>query len=290
MDNIKRKSRNGGCIFKLVKLCILTLVIVALLAWFALSHLGALGDYALKTVTAGTPIDAGLGGMKVDPFNQTVEMRDFYITNPPGFAEGNAAQFGEIYVATNVNPFDFLSRGVIEVNEMRVVGLMASVELKTSSGLGLLLNSPRSNLTEIADTLKKKYPQDETSATPEAAETTTAEEQKAPMKYIVRKLVFEDGSARTGLNGTVVKVPLVSFSVENLGVEEGGLTVGELTTRIMAAIANQVTVETVRAIAKQAYTSGKDAGSDAVKQGETAAKEAVKNLQKSLSELLKPNR
>ena len=56
------KSRNGGCLFKLVKLAILVVLILIVIAYFSITYIA---DYALKCITSGTGIESGVGSISM---------------------------------------------------------------------------------------------------------------------------------------------------------------------------------------------------------------------------------
>ena len=214
------KSRRGGCIWSLVKLGIVLVILLAVIVYFTM---GYIADYALGKVTKGTGIDAGVSSLMVSPFSQEISVGGFYITNPPGYSPNNAFAFKEAYISTDLSPSKLLGEKLITINEIRIIGLDMSVELKTGTGLSALLSAPKSNLTEIADILKKKAGMDK-AKDDQAAETAAPAEkdESEPMKFIVKKIVFADGKARGGLNEKSVEIALPSFNIENIGVRENG--------------------------------------------------------------------
>lgn len=90
MKNSTLKSRKGGCLFKLLKLFIFVVIVLAVAIYFSL---GYIADYALKTVTAGTGINAGLSSLSIMPSEQKVQVGNFFITNPPNFKQCDAIAF-----------------------------------------------------------------------------------------------------------------------------------------------------------------------------------------------------
>ena len=54
--------RRGGCLFSLVKIFVLAVVVLCIALYFTL---GFVADYALKTITAGTGINAGVSSVSI---------------------------------------------------------------------------------------------------------------------------------------------------------------------------------------------------------------------------------
>ncbi len=270
-------ARSGGCIFSLVKLAILALAIIAAIAYFALSYTGYVADYALKTITKGTGIDAGVGTVSFSLSEQKCDVKNFYITNPPNYPEGNAVEFKTAYVDADIGLSDILAKKLVKVEEVRIEGLKISYDMKTKKGLASLLSSPDNNLNEIVEILlgaQKKKEQEPASA---------ADSQNEPFRIILDKLVFADGDVKVGLNDKIINIKLPSFTVENLGKNGEGLTPSQLVTEILGRLAKQVTVDVASELAKQGLKMGSDAG----KEAGDAAEGATKDLKKSVESALK---
>lgn len=170
-----------------------------------------MADYALKTITKGTGIDAGVGTVSFSLSEQKCDVKNFYITNPPNYPEGNAVEFKTAYVDADIGLSDILAKKLVKVEEVRIEGLKISYDMKTKKGLASLLSSPDNNLNEIVEILlgaQKKKEQEPASA---------ADSQNEPFRIILDKLVFADGDVKVGLNDKIINIKLPSFTVENLG-------------------------------------------------------------------------
>lgn len=269
-------ARNGGCIFSLVKLAVLALVIIGAAAYFAT---GYVADYALKTITNGTGIDAGVGSISFSLSEQKCDVKNFYITNPPNYPEGNAVEFKTAYVDADIGVSDILAKKLVKIEEVRIEGLKISYDMKTKKGIASLLSSPDNNLNEIVEILvgaqKKK----------EQEPAAKAEEQKEPFRIILDKLVFADGDVKVGLNDKILNIKLPSFTVEDLGKNGEGLTPSQLVTEILGRLAKQVTVDVASELAKQGLKLGTDAGKEAGSATEGAAKDLKKSVESALKDL-----
>ena len=251
--------RRGGCIFSLVKLAVLALIIVAVIGYFGLSYIA---DYALKTITNGTGIDAGVSSVSISVTDQKFDVKNFYITNPPEYPKGNAIEFKNAFVDADIGLGDVLSKKLIKVEEVKIV------------------SSPDNNLNDIVNLLvgtQEKQEQEKQ----QAEEKTPSE----PYKIILGKLVFLDGDVKVSVNGKIINIKLPSFTVENLDNNGEGLTPTQLTVEIMGKLAKQVTVEVAAELAKEGLQLGKDVGNDAANATEGAAKDLKKSLESALKDL-----
>ncbi len=289
-----RRSRKGGCLFSLIKLAILALVVIAVTAYFCMSYLA---DYALKTITAGTPITAGIGSVYVNPFSQKVDLTSFYITNPQNYNyKGNAIAFDRIYVDANFSVSDYFSKKLIHIEEVSVDGLDVVLAIKSGT-------LSQSNLTEIVEILKKKAGMESSPETAQEQTEAQPAESSESVRIILDKLVFKNSDIKAGYGDNLVPVPMPSFEITNLGVQEGGLTPGQLVASIMEKLTQQITVKAVSELTKSglknldsalksgtqnldsAFKSGTKDADAAIKSGVKDTKEAVKSLTEGLKNL-----
>ena len=248
------KTRKGGCIFSLVKIAALTLVILCVLGYFGMSYIA---DYALKTVTSGTGVDAGVGSITIGFSDQKCSVNRFYITNPPNYPKGNAIEFKSALVDADVNFGDLLSKRLVHVEEINVDGLKISYDAKTQKGLAAFISTPDNNLNA-------KQP---------AADDAQA--QSKPFRFIIDKLVFADGDAKVSFNGKIIDIKLPSFTMQNIGGTEG-FEMSELTGEILKRLVKKITVDIATQLANDGLKSGGKAGSDVKTSVENALKELFK--------------
>ena len=270
-------SHGGGCIFKLVKLGILAVVILLVAAYFSL---GYIADYALGVLTRGTGVDAGVGHVSVSAFKQKLEVSDFFITNPPGYPEGNAFSFSNAVIQTNINPVTLMSQRLIVIDNIDVSGLNLNMSIKTGKGISALLSSPESNIGDIAKIFEKQAADEKSEQQPQSSDAEPAKD-SAPWKIIIKRLSFSDGNASSSINGKAMQVSLPSFVMENLGVNEGGLSPAELAMQIVGKLAAKGTVDIIKSATKEGANMGADAAegtTDAVSKGVSAAEKALKSL------------
>ena len=265
------KTRKGGCIFSLVKIAALTLVILCVLGYFGMSYIA---DYALKTLTSGTGVDAGVGSITIGFSDQKCSVNRFYITNPPNYPKGNAIEFKSALVDADVNFGDLLSKRLVHVEEINVDGLKISYDAKTQKGLAAFVNTPDNNLNDIVKAImgNKSAASDKQ---PADAADADAQTQSKPFRFIIDKLVFADGDAKVSFNGKIIDIKLPSFTMQNIGGTEG-FEMSELTGEILKRLVKKITVDIATQLANDGLKSGEKAGSDVKTSVENALKELFK--------------
>ncbi len=270
------KSRKGGCIFSLVKLAILSVIVLAVAAYFSMSYIA---DYILKTATSGTGIDAGISSVSMAISEQKVEVKNFYITNPPNFKKCNAIEFKDAVLDADIDIADVLAKKLITLDEIKVVGLKMDIDLKTSGGLEALLTSPNSNLLEIKNALMQKFGLNSKNNA-QQNNNATANNNNAPAsnndqwRIIIKKMVFDNGVITGAINSDSITATLPSFSLENIGVDKGG----ETPTELVADVVGQLSVIATKHLVQEAIKGGIKGGNDGV----SGAKDAVKNVLKNI--------
>lgn len=264
-------SRRGGCLFKLVKLFVLVAVVLGVALYFAR---GLVADYALKTLTSGTGIEAGISSVSVDVREQKVQVSDFFITNPPNFEKCNALAFKTVLIDADITVADALSKKLVVVDEVRIEGLSMNLEVRTEKGISGLISSPKSNLTEIKSIFENKFGLNGDKKN----QTQTAKSDSGEWKFIIRKIVFAQGTIDGSLNNRKLKITMPSFELTNLGVSQGGETVGEL----VSDITNQLAVIGTAALLQDAVKGGIEAGGDGANDALKGAGKAVENTLKNL--------
>lgn len=262
------KTRKGGCIFSLVKIAALTLVILCVLGYFGMSYIA---DYALKTVTSGTGVDAGVGSITIGFSDQKCSVNRFYITNPPNYPKGNAIEFKSALVDADVNFGDLLSKRLVHVEEINVDGLKISYDAKTQKGLAAFVNTPDNNLNDIV----KAIMGDKSAVSAKQPAADDAQAQSKPFRFIIDKLVFADGDAKVSFNGKIIDIKLPSFTMQNIGGTEG-FEMSELTGEILKRLVKKITVDIATQLANDGLKSGGKAGSDVKTSVENALKELFK--------------
>ncbi len=268
------RHRKGGCLFSLVKLAILSVIVLAVAAYFSMSFIA---DYILKTATSGTGIDAGVSSVTMAISEQKIEVKNFYVSNPPNFKKCNAIEFKDAVLDADIDISDVLAKKLITLDEIKVVGLKMDLDLKTKSGLNALLTTPNSNLTEIKNSLMSKFGLDKKTNENQAKNDDEDDDDNTPpatntdqWKIIIKKMVFDDGTIVGTVNSDSITATIPPFVLENIGVDKGG----ETPTELVADIVGQLSVIATKHLVKEAIKGGIKGGED----GASGAADAVKNV------------
>ncbi len=262
MSNVENTFtfRKGGCLFSLIKLAIIAIIVLTIALYFTA---GYIGDYALKTITSGTEITGGIGNINVKPLDESVEVKNFYITNPTKkYNKENAVSFDRAFIALDINPSDVIFKKLIVVDEITIEGLNADIEFANHS-------LTKTNLNEISDIIQSKLGLN-TKDSKDSQKKTSTQEDETPVKFIIKKLKFKNGNASSSILGNVIETQLPDFEIENIGVESGGKTIGEIIVYVLPRIASQATQQ----ITKKGWKT-------TIKTGDESA-ESVKKLIKGL--------
>lgn len=262
MEN-RMNSRKGGCIFSLIKLAVIVVAIVAVVLYFCM---GYIGDYAIKTATSGTEITGGVGDIKVNPFEQSVDVKNFYITNPSKkYNNETALSFEEAFVDLDITPVDLFTKKLIVIDEITIKGLKVNVEYSADKSI------TSTNLNDIVAILQKKI--EGTSADSKQGGAAARDRQKKDEQYrfIIKKLKFVNGYASSSIAGKFTESPLPDFEILNIGVSNGGDTAFEIVCAVIPRIAVQATGGALKGLLNVSESEGKS---------------LIKNISNSLNKLI----
>ncbi len=251
-------SRKGGCLFKLLSIIGLVVIVLATTLYFTL---GYIADYALKTITADTDITSGIDDLKLKPTEQSLEITGFYLTNPRDkYKEKNALAFDRAFVDLDFSISDFFAKDLVVIEEIDIDGL--KVNIAKASGL-----NTKTNFHEIIEIFQKKYPSDK-------KEKDKKADKKEGLKYIIKEITFTNGALSATYLGQTANLKLPEFKIENIGVEEGGITMGEVINQMLPVII------------KQSEKQMKENGVELYKELGNISSEMLKDLKKDGKEIL----
>jgi len=211
-------------------------------------------DNILPQVT-GTP--CSIGFCSFNPITGTIRVSGLEIGNPEGYGEKNAFTLKHMKISVDVA--SLLSDTVV-VKEITITGMDVDMETKTLT---------ETNLTDIKaniDEFMKKTGIQTEKKEPESGEEPPAEEEAPGKKIIIKMMHFEDNSVTMGVAGKTMSVPMVPFTINDIGTEEGGVTPAQAAFDIITAITVNVTKTSSAAVA------------DSVKEGTNSVIEGVKGL------------
>ncbi|MFM1852225.1 MAG: hypothetical protein RIS54_1909 [Verrucomicrobiota bacterium] len=233
-------------------------VVAALLV---IAYLG-LGFFLGSVVKAGvnsfgpklTQTAVTLNGAHISPLTGSGSLSGLTVGNPAGFSDNPAFSLGKIHV--KVKPFSVLG-DYIEIEEILIDEPEFLYETK-------LVNSNIKQLTKNIESF--------TGSGGEEPTTKSGE----PIKFVVKKFRMTNGTARLGVGPAAVPVPLLPIALDNLGVDEGGITPDELAGEIMESVLGDI----VSATGKAALKVGGTVGATATDAAGNAAKKAGEGIKK----------
>lgn len=250
---MKMKTRKAGCLFKLIKLFILTAIIAGLILYFSISYIvPSVVHYSGKMVG----VDMGLGSFRFSVLNQDVELKNFYINNPEGFKKDTKVlNLDRVKVDLDLGVSDVLFKDLIVIDEVAVEGFEFFLEY--AEGMAVLTNDSNLNalLAKVKSEEAKEEAKEEAQEKAQEASPTEASSNKE-YKVIIKKLVFKNGKIAGGLYGTKVDMPLPDFEILDVGVAEGGVSPLSAGLTILSGISYQA----MTALAKSAGGAASDAG------------------------------
>lgn len=168
------------------------------------------------------------------------------VANPAGWTETNALSLGRIQF--DVAPTSVLSDTIV-VNSLVIDQPELTYETR-------LVNSNISDLLKnIEASLGPSAPKPEDPNTP-------------PKKFIVKHFRLTDGKVTIGVGPAALPVPLPSLELNDLGVQEGGLTAGQLSVAVLRQVLANVVTATTGAALKSGGTLGAGATEQLKKTGE----------------------
>lgn len=205
-----------------------------------------------------------LGAAKVSVFSGSGELRDFVIGNPEGYKTPSAIKVGTVGLA--LDPSSVLSDKVV-VRSVKV----ESPEITFEGSLA------GSNLSKILDNVK--------AATGAGKSGAKSEDKAASKKLQVDDFLISNAKINISaslLGGKSLTVPLPDIHFTNLGQGSEGITAGDLTEKVFAAILEGTT----KAVAGAVGNVGKAAG-DALKGAGSTATGAADKVTKGIGDLFK---
>lgn len=215
------KNRKGGCLFSLVKLAVCLFVVVAIALYFFTSQIIS---RSIKTVGDMAGVEMR-GNANLVWGECAFSLSNFHIENPEGFLKGDAIRFDEVYINPDPTIKSIKGEEAFEIKEIRISGPFLRLEQQ-----GITKN----NLLE----LKNKFSDLSSKLKSEEAKPVVKDEKKsdAPArKFKIKKVVFENGEVAFTAGTMHLEAPLMSFTLENLGGENGA-TFAEISAEVVIAL------------------------------------------------------
>ncbi len=196
-----------------------------------------------------------LSGAHLSPLTGSGTLSGLTVGNPKGWSEGNAFSLGRVHV--DVEPLSLFGDHIV-VNEIVIDEPLFNYETKIFS----------SNIKDLLKNIE--------AYTGSGGKTAETKEGK-PIKFVVKQFRLTNAKATVGVGPTALAVPLPPVSLDNLGVDKGGITADELATEIMSNVLGSIVTGTANALTQ----TGGAAGSISLEKTKEAAKqagEAIKGL------------
>lgn len=193
------------------------------------------GNISLKNIRMNlAKIKAGVGKINIDSKNQLFTITNLSLRNPSDFPEENAFLMKEFSLSTNIKESNIRGNRVLVIEHLKLRKFFVRLDSRTGNISDLIgeennlfaliedFNSAAKSIPSYKDSVQREINEDKT---------------KRPRKYIVKKITFQDGEIRLGPRGDAIKIPMETFSIDNLGVEEGGVMSDRIVTLLIREIA-----------------------------------------------------
>ena len=193
--------------------------VLVLLLIFMLS-VGLIVKSGIKMVlpkVTGTPCDIGF--CMFNPFAGSVNINNFQIGNPTGYAKKNAFVLKNLVLDVGMSS---LMSDKIEIEEIVIDGMVVDFEAKLTE----------TNLTRIKENIDKFTKKDQ-AAQEGGDEKKTSGTSK---KFQIDKFKFVNSKIILGVGGKTVEVPLADINIEEIGMSPEGATVSEVANKVFEAI------------------------------------------------------
>lgn len=193
--------------------------------------------------TTGTEVS--LGQIKSQLLSGNISLQQLIVANPEGFSSPYAFKLDELILETHLPS---LLDDVLVIEQLRIEGAHIIAEQ--------LGKSSRTNLQIIAEHSANS---DDKGDRPQTADGDTdsdvSSETSPPLKLIVKHFSFSNNQLElvSELLGDQ-QLSIADFSVDNIGVEQGGISADELTRVLLQQISQQAN----RAAAKEVENRLKD--------------------------------
>lgn len=202
-----------------------------------------------------TQTKVALAGANISPLTGSGTLSGLAVANPKGWSDANAFYLGKIHV--DIEPFSVFGDHIV-INEIIIDQPEFLYETKVIA----------SNIKDLLKNIEEF-----TGQGGEEPKTKSGQ----PIKFVVKKFRLTNGTARLGLGAGAIPLPLPPISLDNLGVEEGGITPDELAGAVMKNVLGSIVTATTQAVTKVGSTTGA-AAAEAAKDAAKKTGEGIKRL------------
>ena len=175
-----------------------------------------------------------LAGANLSPLTGSGTLSGLSVGNPAGWSDGDAFALGKVHV--DVEPFSLFGDHIV-VNEIIIDEPVFNYETKIVS----------SNIKDLLKNIE--------AFTGGGGQEPATKEGK-PIKFVVKKFRLTNAKATLGAAGAALPVPLPPISLDNLGVDKGGITADELAAELMTHVLGSIVSGTAKALGQLGGTAG----------------------------------
>ncbi len=191
-----------------------------------------------------------LASASLSPLTGSGTLHGLAVGNPKGWSDGRAFYLGQVHV--EVQPFSIFGDHIV-INEIIIDQPEFTYETKIVA----------SNIKDLLKNIEEFTGGGGTKPTTKSGR---------PIKFIVKKFRLTNGKATLGAGPTAIPLPLPPIALDNLGVNEGGLTPDQLASTVMNAVLGDIVTASVQALTQLGGTTGATAAGSAKKAGESIKK------------------
>jgi len=202
-----------------------------------------------------TQTKVALAGAHISPLTGSGNLTGLAVGNPKGWSDANAFYLGKIHV--DVEPFSVLGDHIV-INEIIIDQPEFLYETKIIS----------SNIKDLLKNIESF-----TGSGGREPETKSGQ----PIKFVIKKFRLTNGTARLGVGPAAIPLPLPPISMDNLGVEQGGISPDELVGAVMQRVLSSIVQASAQAIGQIGSTTGA-AAAESAKDAAKKTGEGIKKL------------
>lgn len=220
-------------LFKIVLTLFLILLVLAIILYLTAGKI--VQKFAPEFISQVTQTETALGEVDLSLLSGRVALNNLAIGNPAGFKDKNVFEVGKVLV--NFDPQSVLTNKIV-INNVQIDGVNISVELNSQG---------KTNITELLANVNKFIGSDATSN--ESNQPTPQQKQNiettSSKTVVIRDLIIDNSSVRTGVAGQMVTIPLAQIHQQNIGENKK-----ETITGVLVTILNTINAESTKAVVK----------------------------------------
>ena len=180
-----------------------------------------------------TQSNVQLAGANISPLTGSGTLTGLAVGNPKGWSEGNAFFLGKVSI--DLEPMSVFGDTIV-INEIIIDQPEFHYETKFVT----------SNIKDLLKNIEEYV----------GGKKEIGKDGGTPKKFIVKKLRLTNGKATLGVGVVALPVPLPEISLDNLGVNEGGITGGQLAAAVMRDVLSKIVTATAGALGQLGGTAG----------------------------------